>query len=578
MLLEAGSNRRRLPDDAGFAIHQPASQLTSSAYDARNDRVAFSDSVTGSTTTYDPSNNYQILAFYLPTGSGKEHQTLYSYDARHRLAGITEQLCTISSGHSCSSTSATGSDSYSYDDNDNRTTVNESNGATSSDQRYCYDALNRLQYRNTGAACSSGAKNESYTYDPAGNRTQTVIAGTTTNFAYNSSGQLCKTSSTSCTSPNVTYDSAGRTASYNGWVYTYDAEGRMTSACKSTSCSGSIDKVEFSYDGDGHRTQLKATTAFGTVTTTDFIYQGDAIVQETNSSGTVTREYIDDDQGKVIKFCDPNCGSPTTTYLVTWNGHGDAIGAWRIKSDGTLELANSYIYSSWGTPTVDGNHPNSANGGANYGDLGLRFLYVGAQDVQWDNFSGLGLYYMHARHYSPALARFLQPDPARADVNAYAYVQDSPVTLGDPTGNMAMAIQRVDTIGGGGIPYKWLACLVLCSVATYAIGHLAKDAGLQYGIQYEIRKIAELIRLHPGSFLKPQSFPTSLGRRYLDLCMYPSVYHWLLNPYHPEHCWEIKSSAAAVDDYYTNRRRDFQYAKDREIEATFRFTISVLAP
>ena len=287
----------------------PPTQVTSAGYDARNNRISFTDSVTGSTTTYDPDHNYQVKAFYLPTGTGKEHQTLYSYDARHRLAGITEQLCTISTGHSCSSTTATASDSYSYDDNDNRTTVNESNGATSSDQRYCYDALNRLQYRNTGAACSSGAKNESYTYDSAGNRTQTVISGTTTNFAYNSSGQLCKTGSTSCTSPNVTYDTAGRTASYNGWVYLYDAEGRMTSACKSTSCTGSIDKVLFTYDGDGHRTQIQEYTS-GTLTTTrDFIYQGDSIVQE-KTNGTVSREYIDDEQGRIIKFCDPNCSSP----------------------------------------------------------------------------------------------------------------------------------------------------------------------------------------------------------------------------------------------------------------------------
>ena len=245
-----------------------------------------------------------------------------------------------------------------------------SNGATSSDQRYCYDALNRLQYRNTNAACSSSAKNESYTYDSAGNRTQTVISGTTTNFAFNSSGQLCKVGSTSCSSPNVTYDTAGRTASYNGWVYVYDAEGRMTSACKSTSCSGSIDKVLFTYDGEGHRTQIQEFTA-GTLTTTrDFIYQGDAIVQE-KTNGTVSREYIDDEQGSIIKFCDPNCTSPTATYLVTWNGHGDALGAWQIDpSTGALTLANSYTYSSWGTPTT------TVAGG--FSDLGLRFLYVGA--------------------------------------------------------------------------------------------------------------------------------------------------------------------------------------------------------
>ena len=421
----------------------PPTQVTTAGYDARNNRVSFSDSATGSTTTYDPDHNYQIKAFYLPTGTGKEHQTLYSYDARHRLSGITEQLCTISSGHSCSSTTATGSDSYSYDDNDNRTKVAEDNSASNSTNYYCYDALNRLQYRKTAVDCT-GTTNETYAYDAAGNRTQTVIGGTTTNFAYNASGQLCKVGGTGCTSPNVTYDTAGRTASYNGWVYVYDAEGRMTSACKSSSCTGSIDKLEFTYDGDGHRTQIKEYTA-GTLTTTrDFIYQGDAIVQE-KTNATISREYIDDENGTVIKFCDPNCGSPTTTYLVTWNGHGDAIGAWRINADGTLTLANSYTYTSWGSPTT-----TPASG---FSDLGLRFLYVGQGDVQWDNFSGLGLYYMHARHYSPALGRFLQPDPARLDLNAYGYAADSPTTWTDATGQFRF----FDTLRMSfGYTYAWL--------------------------------------------------------------------------------------------------------------------------
>lgn len=56
-----------------------------------------------------------------------------------------------------------GSDSYAYDANDNRTQVLETNGAVTSDRRYCYDARNQLQYRNTGAACGASAKDESYT-------------------------------------------------------------------------------------------------------------------------------------------------------------------------------------------------------------------------------------------------------------------------------------------------------------------------------------------------------------------------------------------------------------------------------
>ena len=58
----------------------------------------------------------------------------------------------------------------------------------------------------------------------------------TTNFAYDSDGRLCAVGATSCASPNVTYDDAGRTATYNGWAYLYDSAGHMISACQGTTC------------------------------------------------------------------------------------------------------------------------------------------------------------------------------------------------------------------------------------------------------------------------------------------------------------------------------------------------------
>lgn len=125
---------------------------------------------------------------------------------------------------------------------------------------------------------------------------------------------------------------------------------------------------------------------------------------------------------------------PAGTYLVTWNGHGDAMALHRILADGSLEKANTVTYGTWGHPTIDGSHPNSANGSQPYGDLGFRFLYVGEFDVQWDRELGLDLYYMHARHYSPATGRFIQPDPDRSEANLYAYAANSPVTEIDPDG------------------------------------------------------------------------------------------------------------------------------------------------
>ena len=144
------------------------------------------------------------------------------------------------------------------------------------------------------------------------------------------------------------------------------------------------------------------------------------------TNGVVSREYVTDETGRIVKVCDPSCASPTTSYLVTWNGHGDALALWRTNADGSLTLANSYTYSTWGAPVT------TVAGG--FTDLGFRFLYVGASDVQWDNAFGLGLLYMHARHYSPSLGRFLQPDPAQEESNLYGYAGNGPITQSDPSG------------------------------------------------------------------------------------------------------------------------------------------------
>jgi RHS repeat-associated protein len=54
-----------------------------------------------------------------------------------------------------------------------------------------------------------------------------------------------------------------------------------------------------------------------------------------------------------------------------------------------------------------------------------------------------GLYYMRARHYSPGLGRFIQPDPLYIDMkrladpqqlNLYVYGRNNPTTFSDPTG------------------------------------------------------------------------------------------------------------------------------------------------
>jgi RHS repeat-associated protein len=121
------------------------------------------------------------------------------------------------------------------------------------------------------------------------------------------------------------------------------------------------------------------------------------------------------------------------TYLVAWNGHGDATALWKIDlSSGALTLANSYTYTSWGQPTTA-----THNG---IGNLGFRYLYVGRFRVAWDGFAGASLAHMGARHYSPVLGRFLQPDPSAAEANLYAYAENDPVTKVDPSGHCLRCI------------------------------------------------------------------------------------------------------------------------------------------
>lgn len=446
------------PDDTckpvGSSFTNAPTRLTTTGYDARNQRISLQDAGTNATTVYDPDHNYQVKSIYIPTGTGKEHQSLYSYDERHRVTTITHQLCTISSGHNCSSTTSTGSDSYAYDDNDNRTQVNESNGSTSGNRFYCYDAQNRLIYRNTGAACSATAKDETYVYGSGGNRKQTVVSGVTKNFTY-SSGQLCKDGGTSCTTPNVFYDANGRTSNWNGWWFSYDAEGRLIKACKSSTCASTADKVEFTYDGDGHRTQIKTTPASGSTTTTNFRYQDGAVVEERDGSNTLLRSYLVDESGAIVKMIIPTGQTGVGTYLVTWNGHGDALALYRIETSGSLTLANSYTYSSWGAPTT-ATHNSIA-------DLAFRFLYVGAHDVQWDNYFGVGLYDMRARHYAPAIGRFIQPDPVRSEPNLYWYAGNDPVTSVDPRGTETM-----NPLETAKCNKDWLACQIFKRDSAWA--------------------------------------------------------------------------------------------------------------
>jgi RHS repeat-associated protein len=504
----------------------PPTRSTTTRWDARNGRIGLTDSESNRTTVYDPDHGYAVSAIYLPThvDQTKEHQSLYGYDAKHRLTSITHQLCTISTGHACSSTTATGSVTYEYDDSDNRKRVVENNGSASTDYRYCHDARNQLTGRGSTASCDTSSV-ESFTYDDAGNRTQAVEAGTTRNFAYTTAGLLCDQetgSAASCSGGNVTSDDAGRISDQSGWHYLNDAQARLVSACEDADCVGTgFDRLDFEYDGEGHRTTITETPASGSAVVWTFRYQGDAIVAE-YKDGTLYREYVTDDQGTISKVIVPAGQTGTGTYLVTWNGHGDAMALHRIESTGLLTLANSYTYGTWGRPTT-ATHNSIA-------DLGFRFLYVGAADVQWDSTYGVDLLYMHARHYSPSLGRFLHPDPSRLDAQLFVYTANGPVSKVDPRGEHPCLI----TFALGPI-----VGTVSCGVATVAVVATAVAAWwTAYSIQ--VRRV---------TFPYPYATPGT------------AAYRWIC--YGGLGCAYLSSTASAYD---IRRAVEYAFASRNQME------------
>lgn len=294
------------------------------------------------------------------------------------------------------------------------------------------------------------------------------------------------------------------------------------------------------YDGAARRVELVTRPNGGATTTMTFRYQGGAIAQEL-TNGTLTRTLVTDEAGTIVKVCDPDCTGTNAQYLVTWNGHGDALGLWLINSDGTLTLKNSYSYSTWGQPTT-----TTHNGAA---DLGFRYLYVGRFGVAWDNAFGLGLHFMSARHYSPALGRFLQPDPSALEVNLYAYTGNSPVSKVDPSGECAVAAAG---FGPFGIAFAIMTCvptIVAAAKTVLAVGAavVAVAASLSVIAQNRARgeEAERILRdryRRQGFYVRRHVyFPTPAGARYLDICAWRSSSHYYSAPRRPLFCVEVKT-------------------------------------
>ncbi|MDQ2088143.1 RHS repeat-associated core domain-containing protein, partial [Herbivorax sp. ANBcel31] len=123
------------------------------------------------------------------------------------------------------------------------------------------------------------------------------------------------------------------------------------------------------------------------------------------------------------------------TLYYMYNGHADVTAL--IDTNGVVRA--TYYYDAFGN--VMDEQYFTASGNPTSTPINNSIMYAG---YQYDRETGL--YYLNARMYDPAIARFLQEDTYRGDpndpltLNLYAYTANNPITYWDPTGHSYIEI------------------------------------------------------------------------------------------------------------------------------------------
>lgn len=273
---------------------------------------------------------------------------------------------------------------------------------------YTYDSQNRLTVAETPKM------KESYGYDGSGNRLWQEISGDGKNishqYIYDNCNRLLKevtklingktdTTEGQELTRQYIYDKQGNLLSDGNHQYTYDGFNQMV---KAEDLQGNIQKN--CYDAEGLRYEMEENERLF-----HYIYDEREIITEETGQDVI--RYI---RGYDLISSD---SEKAKTY---YHYASDELGSiTHVVNGNAPRIENVYEYESFG---------NTIHAEEN---IYNPFRYTGQQ---YDSLTGL--YYLRARFYNPATARFIQKDSYYGDgLNLYAYCNNNPVNYYDPEGH-----------------------------------------------------------------------------------------------------------------------------------------------
>jgi RHS repeat-associated protein len=342
------------------------------------------------------------------------------------------------------------------DETGNPTRVVTTRGGVSESVAYSYDKVDRVSSACYGATTCTGASagRIDYRYDLVGNRTTQTLAGSagsgTTQYSYDAADELTRASTQNGPRSAVidyAYDVDGNQIRAGNDRFEYNLDNSLAKA----TVSGRT--TTYGYDGAG----LRLTALTGTTTqrwSWDVNGTLPQIAQDTVTSATGAvldkRGFVYGPDDDPLALLDPGTGAHPYTH--DWlGGVADMVSPAGVPEQG-------YDYDPYGNPRMG--DTLRAPGGSGQSTAGIAvggqstatgtgpanpLQYTGAYQ---DSSSGDGNYYLRARNYNPGSGRFTATDPmprGGAAISSYAYGDDNPMALTDPTGAMAVAAD-----GGGG--------------------------------------------------------------------------------------------------------------------------------